>query len=50
VSNIAVVYPPGKEPAIFTTNLAIVAVSGKELAVVAANGKEQARGNQDLAK
>jgi hypothetical protein len=49
-SDIARVYPAGKELAVSTSTLTVVAVNGKELGVVAANGKEQSKGGQDLAR
>lgn len=50
MSDIARVYPPGKELAIGNQNLAVVAQAGKEPTVVRPSGKELAIGNQDLAR
>jgi hypothetical protein len=50
VSDLARVYANGKELAVSTSTLTVVAVNGKEPGKVAVNGSEGAKGGQDLAK
>ena len=50
MSDIARVYPPGKELAIGNQNLALPEKPGAEKAAPRPAGRELALGNQDLAK